>query len=365
MLGERYKYDGRPVVDLTPVQQMVKRQIEDKLDSGRYKTEKVLCAVCGGSSFETLSQKDRFGLPLSAVICRDCGLVQTNPRLDGRSLEEFYHEEFIRMDLSRQKPGREQFVDQYFHGQKIFSYLKAIGILPPKGSFILEVGCSAGGILAFFRDKGYEVSGLDLDEESVRFGVREYRLDLRAGTLAGCSFEKDPDLIIMSHVLEHLSDPNSELSRVRSLLGEKALLYVEVPGIHNLFFNFYDLDFLGYLRITHNYCFSRTTLSNLLLKNGFEVQSIDNRISAICRKGGKNISFQNDYKTAMGYLCRLEVLKKFAFVTPFKIRRFIEGVVCGASKKIGLYGFARSVYRKIINRVEPGQDREQNSDDRQ
>lgn len=38
-----------------------------------------------------------------------------------------------------------------------------------------------------------------------------------------------PDLVIVAHVLEHLNDPVGELSRIRAVMPEQGLLYVEVP----------------------------------------------------------------------------------------------------------------------------------------
>ena len=71
MLGKRYKYDGKPIIRLNPLQKQMKRQIESKVKNGHYKMEKIPCAICGSNNFEQLSEKERHGLYLSVFICRD------------------------------------------------------------------------------------------------------------------------------------------------------------------------------------------------------------------------------------------------------------------------------------------------------
>jgi len=59
----------------------MKKQIERKIKEGVYTFEEVPCCVCGGRNFEILSEKDCHGLYVPVVICKDCGLIQINPRM--------------------------------------------------------------------------------------------------------------------------------------------------------------------------------------------------------------------------------------------------------------------------------------------
>jgi SAM-dependent methyltransferase len=43
------------------------------------------------------------------------------------------------------------------------------------------------------------------------------------------SLQGQPDLVIVAHVLEHLSDPRALLAEIRDVLSPQGLLYVEVP----------------------------------------------------------------------------------------------------------------------------------------
>jgi SAM-dependent methyltransferase len=41
--------------------------------------------------------------------------------------------------------------------------------------------------------------------------------------------DKTVDLVIVAHVLEHLSDPRAPLAEIREIIGDEGILYVEVP----------------------------------------------------------------------------------------------------------------------------------------
>ncbi|MHA1129530.1 MAG: hypothetical protein ACTSQQ_01870, partial [Candidatus Helarchaeota archaeon] len=81
MLSRRYEYNGRPHRKLNTLQEKTKKIIDFKVNKGIYKFEFVPCCICHNKEFEILSNKERYGLYVSIVICQRCGLIQTNPRM--------------------------------------------------------------------------------------------------------------------------------------------------------------------------------------------------------------------------------------------------------------------------------------------
>jgi len=354
LLGRRYKYDAKPIIKLNPVQEEVKKEIEGRIKKSRYRMEKVPCAVCGEEEFEKLSEKDMFGLPVSVVICRKCGLIQTNPRLTQDSYKEFYEKEHTRLVFGEKKPTKEIFLDEYFHGQKIYKYIKRYLPKNLRGFVVLEVGCGAGGILAYFKDLGAEMLGCDLDPECVELGRSIYGLNIFRGTLSDLKIKKKPNLIIMSHILEHLLFPSKELSLIRDLLEPKGFLYIEVPGVRNMTFIHNDMNFLRFLQIAHTYHFSLTTLNNLLGRSGFELIEGDEKIRSLFRLSkNKQFKIVNDYQRQITYLKRIEFLRRVFPLTPFKIRYAIETLFEKIFKILKVYNLMRFFYRKLIERYLP------------
>ncbi len=76
-----------------------------KLDfKPEYKTE--ACNYCGANEFKILSKKDRYGLSVSTVICKTCGLIFINPRMDKKSYDKFYqgyYRKFIQVYKNKPK----------------------------------------------------------------------------------------------------------------------------------------------------------------------------------------------------------------------------------------------------------------------
>ena len=91
MLSKRFKYNGKPSISLNELQLRTKKQVERKIERGIYSFEEVPCCVCGGKNFELLSEKGRYGLYMPVVVCKDCGLIQTNPRMTQEAYNQFYN----------------------------------------------------------------------------------------------------------------------------------------------------------------------------------------------------------------------------------------------------------------------------------
>ena len=72
--------------------------------------------------------------------------------------------------------------------------------------------------------------------------------------LAGYNNDATFDLIILSHVLEHFTDPVASLAVIADKMTQDSFLYIEVP-------NFYGHPSVQY---AHNYCFTEASLRNCL-----------------------------------------------------------------------------------------------------
>ncbi|MGM0607243.1 MAG: class I SAM-dependent methyltransferase [Candidatus Muiribacteriota bacterium] len=321
MINLRYKNDGKPVKRLNRLQKKTKNQVEEKIYSGEYNLNKKSCALCNQMDFETLSYKDRFGFSSASVICRNCGFIQINPRMNQPDYNKFYLYEYRKLYMGIKNPDKIFFSRQYQHGEEIYTYLEKNNLIKKeKKLFVLEVGCGAGGILKYFKDKGCEICGIDPGKKFVEYGVKKFNLNLHTGTLQDLKLEKKPDLIIYSHVIEHIEDINLELESVQKKLKEDGLLYIEVPGVKNLKNNYYEYDFLKSLHIAHVYHFTLRTLKNLLNQHGFKLIYGNEKVSSVFKKEKENNDIESDYKEVLEYINQTEKERKSCFFTPYKIR---------------------------------------------
>jgi SAM-dependent methyltransferase len=221
--------------------------------------------------------------------------------------------EYRKLYLGTETPGEKYFAKHYNRGQLIYEYVEVYLQKVPTDVCVLEVGCSSGETLKFFREKACAVCGVDLDKERISYG-REER-GLYYGTLAEVPFDREPDLVIYSQTLEHLLDPVEELKAVSSILG-KGLVFVGVPGIKCLAQTHF-MDFLRLLQNAHTYHFTLTTLKNVMRIGGFSMVRGDERIWSIFGRSTETDprEYESDYEEVMAFLRRMERLQR---LVPFK-----------------------------------------------
>lgn len=341
MLSSRYRNDGGSLLFLSAAQLKAKRSVERKIRDGVYRFERVPCAVCGGDDFQPLAQKDRCGLLTPVVMCDRCGLVQTNPRMTAESFREYYNAEY-RLLQDRGSTAGSAFARERRRGRRIARYLGELQCTPSvaEGVFVVEVGCGAGGVITAFRERGFDVQGLDIAVDRVAYGRDRHGLDLLVGTLADVELRRPPQIVIYSHVLEHIVDVGEELERLRGLLPPGGIAYLEVPGIKRLDTGYED-DFLRYLQNAHCYHFSLATLTNLLVSHGFERVAGDELVRSAFRVSERSVTtgwqaWQDDRSAVIRALADAE-RRRLAFHPKAALRRVVQSM--------GLYPLVRTALR--------------------
>lgn len=338
MLNERYKYDGIPILNLNSLQLDQKKIIEEKIKSDKYKFESVNCIVCDNSDFELLAEKDRYGLYVSTMICKKCGLIQTNPRMDQESYNEFYDGEYRRLHRGSKVATKDEFEDQKFHGRAVLDLIeRKCGKITDK--FVVEIGTGAGGILQVFKEAGNRVFGVDLGSDYIDYG-KQLGLNLKVGTVKELrKLKVKPDVVIYAHVLEHILNPKEELLELRKYLKKTSIIYIEVPGVKNLM-KTYNQNFLTYLQNAHIYHYSLKTLTNITNKAGFELVYGNECINSIFKLGYPKPNYDCDYVEVINFLHKLEK-NRFNL---YKIRNFLFSSLEAITKKTKTRDIARKIY---------------------
>lgn len=315
MIAERYKNDGKSTWPLNHIQAKYKQQLLDKLSRGEYETDMVSKCYCGSDQLETLSEKDRFGLPFGSLICRKCGLILTSPRLAQGVLPLFYDQEYHGLHFGETEADRHPYLFKRNQGFLIFEYVK--DLLNKDELSVVEVGCGSGANLAQFgvRCKGRGIktrlSGCEYSKSYVNYANRELRIAVYQGGASTLVEEGiKADMLILSHVFEHFIDLKAEMKAMGNILNDDGILYIEVPGVLDLHNKYvYDCDFLEYLTLAHMYNFSLTTLRSVLATAGFSLIKGDEYVRSVFIKSSEygGLMGLNDYGRIMCYLNDLEI----------------------------------------------------------
>jgi len=192
------------------------------------------------------------------------------------------------------------------------------------------------------------VYGVDLDSKYVRFGRDEKGLDIEVGTVEKIAqLERNPDIVIYSHLLEHITDPLVEPAKLRSIIGQNSLLYIAVPEITTLAKRFRS-NFTKCITGAHVYYFTRVSLVNLLNKAGYEFVCGDESIHSVFRKSSqtkKYNGYNSDYKYVLSLLRKQESYKTPSLSELYSyFIRFMGKIL----RAIGLYGIASKIYFKTM-----------------
>lgn len=100
---------------------------------------------------------------------------------------------------------------------------------------VLEVGCGLGGNLFPFAEMGCKVSGVDIDALSIEYAKTFYaergvEADLTCEDIHAYVTDAKYDLILLHDAIEHITDKEKLMHRLRSLLADDGLLYVAFPA---------------------------------------------------------------------------------------------------------------------------------------
>lgn len=345
MLFERYKYDSIPVWDMTPVQLKYRKRLLYKIENNIYKLQSVKDCICGSRNFEQLAGKDRFGLPVNSNICTKCGLITSTPRISLRSLGDFYDYEYNGLTLGIE--NAEEMICQTGeeHGDLIFNFLDPY--LSNSVKSLAEIGCGSGHNLAAIQKhllkKGVatELYGCDYSSQYVKLARELFNVNAIQGNIESLiKTGVKVDVVILSHLFEHLIDLKSEMKKIKRILNTSGIVYIEVPGILDLKNKFeYDCDFLKYLTIAHTYNFSLGTLTNTMMLGGFDLISGSEfvrsvfKISDSGKKAMKNyyneiISYLKDVEMNRGYYQSLDPKRKKKQVS-YRLLNRLKSIVLG------------------------------------
>lgn len=240
-------------------------------------TENHACEICESEDLIPISTKGRDYLATHTAICKNCGFVFLSPRMNKGAYDRFYLEDYdkyyrtsnLGLDISDEEMKKNP-----YGFQPVIERLNALGF-EPENAKVLAIGSGDGSNLAFL-GRSYGVSDLYAIEPSVKGrqsseakGITTVAMDVMEDWEK--SHQGAMDLVILRHVLEHLTDINTSLQKIRTSLKKSGLLYIAVPNSYNVGKMTLLRDFF---RIVHLSYFSKLSLSNVLHKNGYEVLDI-------------------------------------------------------------------------------------------
>lgn len=242
------------------------------------------CPICRGNIVKQVFYEEIYK---SKFFLCECG-VQYRVEYDLNKIFEQYDKDTIDRIKS--------FIPEMSAGvERIYNKLKVVtpDIITKKGDY-LDLGCSIGVYPAFFKDKGWDITGVEISQESCKYAKEKYNLDIVNANLEEVDFDKKFDLITAFEVVEHCQDPLSLLTKCHNWLKDNGVLMLSTPNADSpsAHFRWSEGHHCGHLTL-----FGYTKLAEILEKLGFEVIDADEKADCkgwesmflVCRRKGYEI----------------------------------------------------------------------------
>ena len=193
----------------------------------------------------------------------------------------------------------------------------------------------------FFKEKGFNVTGIDLDDNHLEY-VKSKGLNLF--NKINTSHNEKFDLIIISHVLEHMKNPNIEIKRIReNWIKKDTIMYIEVPSVHSIS-SMYDSDILKYFHIAHCYHFTLSSFINFCKLNGLKILDINSKIQSIILFDTKSSEITLDFETTKNEILKIEYDYNY-FGKLLKIKRILRRFFGKILNLLGIKSYILSLFR--------------------
>jgi 2-polyprenyl-3-methyl-5-hydroxy-6-metoxy-1,4-benzoquinol methylase len=234
------------------------------------------CNLCGGDRFVTLTHKDRYGFPVTADGCLRCGLVFLNPVMTAPAYAEFYTD--VYRPLVSAYHGRLIDAESIQDEQREYASSRADFIEPRlrerNCKTLLDVGGSTG-VVAHAMKERFDLLATVIDPAPLEIEVAR-KLGLETVTAFVEDYDSGGatyDLIVLCQAVDHLLDVSLSLSKIRDLLSEWGLFFVDIVDFRAAYRRNGSIE--EAIKIDHPYYLTDETVRAYLARAGFDVLAID------------------------------------------------------------------------------------------
>jgi SAM-dependent methyltransferase len=204
-------------------------------------------------------------------VCNRCGLIFRNIRPSRAWFEDIWSSRQKNLSDRTHAANIYEEKDLYIYSaseqnsyKRYLNIYRAISKLGISSGRVLDIGSGPGGGLLAFRDKGWDVMGLEAEPLRAQYCESVNKIPVIRGTIENADLpEASFDLVILSHSLEHFHKPIEALKKARKLVSQNGYIYVEVPNVLNY------VKWLDAFNLSHMSNFNYDNLIYSLVRTGF------------------------------------------------------------------------------------------------
>ncbi|MDA3944820.1 MAG: class I SAM-dependent methyltransferase [Bacteroidetes bacterium] len=226
-----------------------------------------ICPVCKSTQLKTeIKVKDYFltAEEFELVLCESCGVLFTWPQPTLEKIGRYYDSQEYFSHGGKTKG----FVPAMYNGIKkinIQTKFKQVTKDLEKCS-LLDIGCGIGDFLAFAKSCGWNVSGLEPNEQAREVIAEKHEILAEDVSAIKKLTDNSFNLITLFHVLEHVHDLDALLIEIIRILKPGGRLVVALPNNLSWDAKKYKMYWAGYDVPRHLYHFDPESFAALIDK---------------------------------------------------------------------------------------------------
>ena len=291
------------------------------------------CVLCTGTQFRFLvTGYDRMQArdqDYDYVRCIACGLVGRRELPMPEELPDLYPSDYTaRIETGRRNLDKtaNRLAIRYLYGVdrislsrlpravlRVFSTRILNGLQEPHGANrLLDVGCGSGQSLEVYRALGWQASGIEVSPQACA-ACRERGVPVHEGTVFDAPFARGQfDVILLSHVIEHVLEPVAMLRRVAEFLAPNGKLVVTTPNVRGLGFSIYRACWFSLDAPRHLFLFDPQTIRRLAVSAGLRAVRVVTRSSPQVLRDSRHYASTQGYRLPPGVAHRRALLAESA-----------------------------------------------------
>jgi len=201
--------------------------------------------------------------------CPSCGLVETKLGIPYKQFVRKFYDRGYFLGDNGAGAYKNYEKDKPYITANMRSVLSRIRLFKQKG-MLLDVGSAYGYFVELTLQNGFDAYGFDPSSHAVSHVLKEVRNRIYQHSVSEASYKKQSfDVISMLDVFEHLSDPISDLKKLRSFLKDDGIIVIATGDTGSLAARFLKRRWTFYIPPQHLFFFNKKTITETLQRAGF------------------------------------------------------------------------------------------------
>lgn len=235
------------------------------------------CPVCKSNELvEIFSVKDYTvsGEYFSIEKCKTCTLLFTQNVAEQNEIGRYYASENY-ISHSDTQAGLVNKLYHLIRKKTLQSKERLIeGETEKSNGNILDIGCGTGAFLHTMKTGGWEITGLEPDENARAKAKELYGIEPQSSQNIFNLTHNTYDAITMWHVLEHVHQLHEYIGQLNNMLTDKGKIFIAVPNYTSFDAQHYGEFWAAYDVPRHLYHFSPFSMKRLVEQHGLTIKKI-------------------------------------------------------------------------------------------